>query len=186
MIFILMCRVKIWKLASQTLRNDPLTLIDAKESGLKHKGTHGCWWPYKFKIIPLTLRNTVFNKLWLFLPTGQIWPGVFHILSFQIQMFSSVQLNRSVVSDSLWPHEMQHTRPPCPSPTPRVYSNSCPSSRWCHPATSSCLSPSPPALNLSQHQGLFEWVNSWHEVAKGLEFQLQHQSFQWTPRTDLL
>ena len=45
---------------------------------------------------------------------------------------------------------------------------------------------SPPALNLSQHQGLFEWVSSSHEVVKVLEFQLQHQSFQWTPRTDLL
>ena len=48
------------------------------------------------------------------------------------------------------------------------------------------LSPAPPLLNLSQHQGLFKWVSSSHEVAKGLEFQLQHQSFQWTPRTDLL
>ena len=47
-------------------------------------------------------------------------------------------------------------------------------------------SPSPPALNLSQHQGLFKWVSSLHQVAEVLEFQLQHQSFQWTPRTDLL
>ena len=47
-------------------------------------------------------------------------------------------------------------------------------------------SPSPPAPNPSQHQGFFQWVNSSHEVAKVLEFQLQHQSFQWTPRTDLL
>ena len=47
-------------------------------------------------------------------------------------------------------------------------------------------SPSPPALNPSQHQGLFQWVNSSHKVAKVLEFQLQHLSFQWTPRTDLL
>ena len=47
-------------------------------------------------------------------------------------------------------------------------------------------SPSPPALNLSQHQGLFQWVSSSHQVAKVLEFQLQNQSFQWTPRTDLL
>jgi len=46
--------------------------------------------------------------------------------------------------------------------------------------------PSPPALNLSQHQGLFQWVNSSHQVARVLEFQRQHQSFQWTPRTDLL
>ena len=44
---------------------------------------------------------------------------------------------------------------------------------------------SPPALNLAQHQGLFKWVSSSHQVAKVLEFQLQHQSFQWTPRTDL-
>ena len=47
-------------------------------------------------------------------------------------------------------------------------------------------SPSPPAPNPSQHQGLFQWINTLHEVAKVLEFQLQHQSFQWTPRTDLL
>ena len=47
-------------------------------------------------------------------------------------------------------------------------------------------SPSPPASNPSQHHGLFQWVNSSHEVAKVLEFQLQHQSFQWTPRTELL
>ena len=46
-------------------------------------------------------------------------------------------------------------------------------------------SPSPPALNLSQHQGLFQWVSSSHQVAKVLEFQLQIQSFQWTPSTDL-
>ena len=47
-------------------------------------------------------------------------------------------------------------------------------------------SPSPPAFNLSQHQGLFQWVNFPHQVAKGLEFQLQHQSFQWIFRTDFL
>ena len=48
------------------------------------------------------------------------------------------------------------------------------------------LPPSPPAFNLSQHQGLFRWLSSLHEVAKVLEFQLQHQSFQWTSRTDFL
>ena len=51
--------------------------------------------------------------------------------------FSSVQFNRSVVFNSLWPHESQHARPPCPSPTPGVCPNPCPSSRWCHPAISS-------------------------------------------------
>ena len=55
--------------------------------------------------------------------------------------FSSVQFSRSVESDSLQPHESQHARPPCPSPTPRVYSNSCPSSQWCHPVISSSVVP---------------------------------------------
>ena len=55
--------------------------------------------------------------------------------------FSSVQFSRSVVSDSLRPHESQHARPPCPSPAPGVYSDSRPSSRWCHPAISSSVVP---------------------------------------------
>ena len=103
-----------------------------------------------------------------------------------IFMFSSVQSSLSVVSDSLWPHESQHARPPCPSQTPRVYSDSCPSSRWCHPAISSSVIPffsCPQSLPAS---GFFQRVNSSHEVARILEFQLQHQSFQWTPRTYLL
>ena len=53
----------------------------------------------------------------------------------------SVQFSRLVVSDSLWAHESQHARPPCPSPTPGVHSNSCPSSWWCHPAISSSVVP---------------------------------------------
>ena len=55
--------------------------------------------------------------------------------------FSSVQFSHSVVSKSLWLHESQHTRPPCPSPAPGVYSNSCPLSRWCHPTISSSVIP---------------------------------------------
>ena len=53
--------------------------------------------------------------------------------------FSSVQFSRSVVSDYLWPHESQHARPPCPSPTPGVHLDSCPSSQWCHPIISSSV-----------------------------------------------
>ena len=52
--------------------------------------------------------------------------------------FHQVQFSRSVISDSLWSHGLQHTRLPCPSPTPRVYSNLCPYSWWCHPTISSC------------------------------------------------
>ena len=64
-----------------------------------------------------------------------------------------------------------------------VYSNSCPLSRWYHPTISSSVVLFSSGFNLSQHQGLFEWVSSSHQV---LAFQLQHQSFQWTLRTDLL
>ena len=206
----------------------------------------------------------------------------------------SVQFSHSVVSNSLRPHGLQHARFPCPSPTPKACSNSCPSTQWCHPIISSsvipfssCLqsfpasgsfqmshlfasgsqsigvsasasvlpiniqdwfpwlvwspcspvqfssvaqscpthcnpmnhstpglsvhqqlpestqthvlwvgdaiqpshplaSPSHPALNLFQHQGLFKWVSSLHQMAKVLEFQLQNQSFQWIFRTDFL
>ena len=150
---------------------------------------------------------------------------------------------------TLWPHGLHHARLPCPSPTPRSCSNSCPSRRWCHPTISSSVvpfstcpwglswvssfqfssiqslcwlfatpwtavcqaslsitnsqsllklmstelvmpsnhliplsSPSPPAFNLSEHQGLFQQVSSSHQVA----LKFQHQSFQWIFRTDFL
>ena len=79
----------------------------------------------------------------------------------------SIQFSLSVVSDSLQAYGLQHAMLPCPSPTPGAYLNSCPSSRWCHPTISSS-SPSP-AFNLSQHQGLFKWVSSSHQVAKYIE-----------------
>ena len=86
----------------------------------------------------------------------------------------------SVVSDSLQPHGLQHTRLPCPSLSPGIYSTSCPLTSWCHPTISSSVNPpSPPALNLYQHQGLFQCIGFSHQVAKVLEFQLQHWSFQW-------
>ena len=59
---------------------------------------------------------------------------------FNTSQYLIFQFSRSVVSDSLWPHESQHTRPPCPSPTPGVHSDSHPSSQWCHPAISSSVS----------------------------------------------
>ena len=100
----------------------------------------------------------------------------------------SVQFSCSVVSDTLRPHESQHARPPCPSPTPGVHSDSSRVHRVSdaiqpsHPLTS----PSPPAPNPSQHQSPLQCVNSLHEVAKVLELQLQHHSFQRNPRADLL
>ena len=100
--------------------------------------------------------------------------------------FFSVQFSSTVVSDSLRPHESQHARCPCSS---QLLESTQTHVHWVgdairpsHPLSST----SPPALNLSQNQGLFQWVSSSHQMAKVLEFQLQHQSFQWTPRTNLL
>ena len=70
--------------------------------------------------------------------------------------FSSVQFSRSVMSNSSWPHRPQHTRPSCPSPTPRVCSNSCPSSRWCHPTISSSVVPFSSCLQPFPESGSFQ------------------------------
>ena len=72
------------------------------------------------------------------------------------------------MSDSLWPHESQHARPPCPSPTPRNHSNSCPSSRWCHPAISFSVvpfssSPIPPSIRVFSNESILHmrWPKYW-------------------------
>ena len=85
----------------------------------------------------------------------------FKIVNHYVSLVS--QFSCSVVSDSLRPHESQHARPPCPSPTPGVYSNLCPSSRWCHPAISSSVVPfsscpqSLPASGSFPKSQLFAW-----------------------------
>ena len=94
-------------------------------------------------------------------------PGLYSSWGFflhhQVADICSVQFSHSVMSDSLWPHESQHSRPPCPSPTPGVHSNSCLSSRWCHPAISSSVVPfysCPQSLPASQSfpmSQLFTW-----------------------------
>ena len=96
-----------------------------------------------------------------------------------------VQFSHSLVSYSLRPHGLQHARLPCPSPTPRAYLHVHCISDAIQPSDS-LSSLSPPAFSLYHHQGLFEWVGSSHQVAKLLEFQLQHQSFQWKIMTHFL
>ena len=132
----------------------------------------------------------------------------------------SVQFSHSVMSESLWPHGLQHARPPCPSPTQLIsdiqilfsclvmtLSNPVDCSMPGFPIlhhllelsqthvhwVSDAIQPSYPlsststsALNLSQHQGLFQWVSYLNQVTKVLEFQLQPQSFQWIFRVDFL
>ena len=98
----------------------------------------------------------------------------------------SVQFSRSVVSDSLRPHESQHARPPCPSPSPGVYSNSCPSHRWCHPANSSSVVPfsscpqSLPASEPFPMSQLFAWGGQ-STGASALAWVLPKKSQGWSP-----
>ena len=75
---------------------------------------------------------------------------------FYSRSFNSVQFGRSVISDFLWPLGLQHARPPCPSPTPEVYSNSCPLSRWCHPTISSSVVPFSSCLQSFPASGSFQ------------------------------
>ena len=95
----------------------------------------------------------------------------------QKHSLSVYQFSYSVVSNSLQPHELQHSRPPCPWPTPEFTQTH---GHWVGDAIQSShpLPSTSPVFNLSQHQGLFHWVSSSHQVAKVLEFQLQNQSFQ--------
>ena len=109
---------------------------------------------------------------------GYAWKSETHIsklptsiVIYSLNVICNVISQFSSVAQSLWPHGLQHTRPPCPSPTPEVYSNSI---HWVGDAIQPShllLSPSPPAFNLSQHHGLFKWVSSSHQVAKVLELQ---------------
>ena len=96
----------------------------------------------------------------------------------------SVQFSQSVMSDSLQPHEPQHTNLPVHHQLPESTQTHVHCVSDAIQPSYPLSSPSPP--DVSQHQGFFQWVSSSHQVAKDLEFQLQHQSFQWTPRTDFL
>ena len=106
------------------------------------------------QIISLSPSSTEFKRLF--------YTSVSLLLS-HIRGYCSVQFSHSVVSDSFWPHESRHTRPPCPSPTPGVHSDSHPSSQWCHPAISSSVVPfsscpqSLPASESFPMSQLFAW-----------------------------
>ena len=100
--------------------------------------------------------------------------------------FSSVQFSRSVVSNSLRPHESQHARPPCPLPTPGGHSNSCPSSPWCHPVISSSIVPfsscpqSLPASESFLMSQLFAWGGQSTGVSALASF-LPKNTQDWSP-----
>ena len=120
------------------------------------------------------------------------YPVICKTLIWQMQIFSLLLLGniqfscRSVVSNSLRPHEPQHARPPCPSPTPRVHSNSRPSSQWCYPAISSSIIPFssfPQSLSASESfpvSQLFAWGGQSTGVSALASF-LPKNTQDWSP-----
>ena len=112
--------------------------------------------------------------------------GRFLLAHSFLYLYSLLLFSCQVVSNYLLPHGLYPSRPPRPSPSRRVGPNSCPLIGDAM-QPSHTLSPSSPfAFNLSQHQGLFQWVGHLHQVTKVLKVQLQHQSFQWVFRVDFL
>ena len=111
---------------------------------------------------------------------------IFCVQFFCLLQFSSFQFSHSVISDSLWPHESQHARPPCPSPSARVHSDSRPSSLWCHPAISSWVVPfsscpqSLPASESFPMSQLFAWGGQ-NTGASALASFLSKKSQGWSP-----
>ena len=117
----------------------------------------------------------------------KLYENTLHIIRWPINMrCHSVQFSHSVVSDSLWPHEWQHTRPPCASPSPGVHSDSHPSSPWCHPAISSWVVPfsscpqSLPASESFPMSQLFAWGGQ-STGASALASFLPKKSQGWSP-----
>ena len=114
---------------------------------------------------------------WIFLPAKSHGQSSLAGYSCGVaKEFSSDQISCSVLSDSLWPHELQHARPPCPSPTPGVHSDSCPSSQWCHPPISSSIVPfsscpqSLPASESFPMSQLFAWGGQSFGVSASASF----------------
>ena len=114
------------------------------------------------------------------------WDAPYPSVSSLNVQFSSVQFSHSIVSNSLQPHESQHARPPCPSPTPRVHSDSCASSWWCHPAISSSVVPfsscpqSLPASEAFPMSQLFTWGGQSTGVSALASF-LPKNTQGWSP-----
>ena len=155
--------------------------------------------PYEQPNIPISTQYTYFSIYLYFNPTYLFQPiqwkpknmilleGKFWIEQIiKVILTSSLQFSHSVVSDSLQPHELQHARPPCSSPTPGEHSNSRPSSQWCHPAISSSVVPfsscpqSLPASESFPMSQLFTWGGQ-STGASALASFLPKKSQGWSP-----
>ena len=110
----------------------------------------------------------------------------FCTLFSSIHLLSSVQFSCLVVSDSLRPHEEQHCRPPSPSPTPGIHPNPRPSSRWCHSTISSSVVPFSSCPQSFPAWGSFQMSQLSTSGGQSTGVSASYQSYQWTPRTNLL
>ena len=139
-------------------------------------------WHNAFETPPCCCIGSVWTTEW----TSSLFLVSILLYRYTTVQFSSVQFSCSVVSDSLQPHESQHARPPCPSPTPGVHSDSCPSSQWCHPAISSSVIPfsscpqSLPASKSFPMNQLFAWGGQSTGVSALASF-LPKKSQGWSP-----
>ena len=117
----------------------------------------------------------------------QVWLNpTLHLLCTSIIKFSSVQFSRSVMSNSLWPHELQHAGPTCPSPTPGVYPNSCPLSQWCHLTISSSVIPFSSCLQSFPASGSFQMTQLFASGGQSIGVSastsvLQMNTQDWSP-----
>ena len=143
--------------------------------------------PYLILFFSVYLPTPHIPLLWVFSVSNfLLWITSYSVSCFQSVSQSVSQFSRSVVYNSLWPHESEHARPPCPSPTPGVHSDSCPSSPWCHLAISSSVVPfsscpqSLPASESFPMSQLFTWGGQSTGVSASASF-LPKKSQGWSP-----
>ena len=171
-----------WGLSGSYMWQSKYLSFDVK---WKFRFTAGCTAWSHLKNVFAEKRGTegLMTRLLIVFPARCDYSYVYLFLRYH---FSSVQFSRSVMSDSLWPHELQHARPPCLSPTPRVHSDSRPSSQWCHPAVSSSVVPfsscpqSLPASEFIPMSQLFAWGGQSTGVSALASF-LPKKSQGWSP-----
>ena len=167
-----------WDITQNAAQGDFYFLFHEKIKAKRRQRlcTPTTWSAHILQLHPYTLQNQL-----------HIWGTQYKIYQFQGDyQFGSDQFSHSVVFDSLRPHESQHARPPCPSQTSGVYSNSCPSSRWCHPAISSSVIPfsscpqSLPASGSFPMSQLFAWSSQSIGVSASASV-LPMKTQDWSP-----
>ena len=137
-------------------------------------------------------RDQIANIHWIIETAGEFQKSMYFCFIDYCKTFdcvdntSSVHFSPSVMSDSLWPHGLQPATLPYPSPTPRVYSNSCPLNQWCHPTISSSVIPFSSRLQSFPASGSFPVSQFFTSGGKSIGVSASASVLQWTLRTDLL